>query len=194
MKQVAAILLVVSALMLHSCANQKYYAKGEYSFYHDVQGNLGTAFLRTDGVYVLDRIVTDEAGRQFGAIKTTDVFKFYPGRQVSKVLFTDSKLQSPGTYVAAFNERITKHAENGNATLFEGYYRQKGDSIVLQQVSAPLRQFYYTYGYFKRDSLIIVSQTHVSSGEFAAKHYSTLYKAFYRFVHTGEAGYLSPDW
>jgi hypothetical protein len=80
--------------------------------------------------------------------------------------------------VEVFNDRIAKRLKKSMSTLFEGYYRQKNDSVIVQQTSTPTRQFYYTYGFINNGALIIVSQTHVSSGKLAAKYYNNNIKQF----------------
>lgn len=194
MRHAATVTFLILGFMLQSCVNQKYYRKSDYSLYSKVPLKAVNSSLRTDGVYVLDCIVTDENGHRSETTKVTDIYKFYDAGQVNKILVMDGKPETPDEYIAAFSERIAKRAKYQKATLFEGYFLQKGDSIVLQQVSAPTRQFYYSHGYIKQDSLIIVSQTHETSGKFAAKYYNTQYKAFYRFVFTGDSKYLTPDW
>lgn len=154
--------------MLQGCVNQKFYKHRNYSFYSPMQVNPGKFALRTDGVYLLDEIFTDGNGEQSKTASVTEIFKFYDGGQVNKVL-SPKKSLTADECVEVLNYRIAKRMKTSTPTMFERYYRQKNDSIVVQQMSTPTRQFYYTYGYVNNGALIIVSQTHVTSGKLAAK-------------------------
>jgi len=193
MKYVFALTFLYIVSVLQGCVNQKFYNHRDYSFYSPMQVNPSKIALRTDGVYILDEIITDSKEEQSKTASVTHIFKFYDGGQVNKVLSQKRSLTADEC-VEVFNDRIAKRLKTSTPTLFEGYYRQRNDSIVVQQMSTPTRQFYYTYGYVNNGALIIVSQTHVTSGEFAAKYYNNNYKAVYRFIYTGKSRYLAPDW
>jgi len=193
MKFVLALILLYIVSVLQGCVNQKFYNNRDYSFYSPMQVNPSKFALRTDGVYILDEIITDSKGEQSKTASVTDIFKFYDGGQVNKALSPKKSLTAEEC-IEVFNDRIAKRMKTSTPTLFEGYYRQKNDSIVVQQMSTPTRQFYYSYGYVNNGALTIVSQSHVTSGKLAAKYYNNNYKAVYRFMYTGKSKYLAPDW
>jgi hypothetical protein len=193
MKYIFALTFLYIVSVLQGCVNQRFYNYRDYSFYSPMQVNPGKLALRTDGVYILDEIITDGNGEQSKTASVAEIFKFYDGGQVNQVL-SPKKSLTADECVEVFNDRIAKRLKTSTPTQFEGYYRQKNDSIVVQQISTPTRQLYYTYGYVNNGALIIVSQTHATSGKLAAKHYNNNYKAVYRFIYTGKSGYLAPNW
>lgn len=152
------------AVLLVSCSTQKHYSQNDYSFY-DAHFTAAPN-VRTDGVYI--------------NLKDSTAYKFYHTGQSNLILHIDSN------YVDAFNQRR-------KSTLFEGYYKVKGDSIVIQSVSVPRRLFVYNYGFITPDSLIIVSETISGKGKFKDKYFTSKYRAYYGFrADTGK--FALPNW
>ena len=67
-------LFILMFLLVFSSCSPKIYQKGDYTFYNKVFNLDNTSLLRTDGVYVLDRIWTDENG---GTVKQPQNHLFY---------------------------------------------------------------------------------------------------------------------
>jgi hypothetical protein len=83
MKYILALTFLYIVSVLQGCVNQKFYNHRDYSFYSPMQVYPGKLALRTDGVYILDEIITDGKGEEPKTASVTDVFKFYDGGQVN---------------------------------------------------------------------------------------------------------------
>ena len=188
MKHRYCIMLVL--LGIFTSCSQKLYQKDDYPFY-DKNFTLGkSSHLRTDGVYVLDRIWT---GRDGGTEKKADkhrFFKFYAAGQsnsfedVAKSIVTDEQ------YIAA----VLKDGQPKDHTLFEGYYKLKENKIIIQNRVVPRGLFQYEYGYVEEDMLIIVKATHEGNGSFDDKYFTDYYKEYYVFKPLGGVSDIVPQW
>jgi len=186
--------LIILLCLVCSCTSQKRYVGNDYSFYSKNFKLDSAAFLRTDGVYILDRTETDGTNETKKVHHDKKIYKFYPNGQVNMVLDSANELKSDDDYMKAFNSKINASSITKNATLFEGYYRIQGNRMVIQFVNQPLRQFYYTYVYLAEKQMIIVKTTHVGRGKIKERYYNSSYKEPYRFKQTHVDGYLPPDW
>jgi hypothetical protein len=187
-------LLLILLWLISGCTFQKHYIKNDYSFYAEDFKLGSTTLLRTDGVYVSDKIKMDASSGKQTVQKDKRVYKFYPTGQVNMVLDLNNELKSDEDYRKAFNRRITETSMSKSATLFEGYYQIRDNKMVIQFVNQPLRQFYYTYAYLTEKQFIIVYQTHVGKGKIKDKYYTSNYKEIYRFEPKPVDGYLAPNW
>jgi len=178
---------------LCSCNFQRHYVKDDYPFYQHGYLLPKTTLLKTNGVYVLDRIVTSETDSWGKQPKERLSYKFYPGGQVNLIVDLDDKLKRPENYQDAFNEAISRNEAAKSATLFEGYYRLNGDRLVIQRMSTPRKQFEYTYALVRENELIVVKSTIERSGKIANKYFTNYYKAYYRFLPT-DTNYVVPNW
>jgi hypothetical protein len=187
-------LLLILLWLISGCTFQKRYIKEDYSFYSE-DFKLGSITpIRTDGVYVSDKIEIDATSGKQTMRKDKRVYKFYPTGQVNMVLDLNNELKSDEDYRKAFNRRITEISMSKAATLFEGYYQIKENKMVIQFVNQPLRQFYYTYAYLAEKQFIIVNKTHVGRGKIKDKYYTSNYKESYRFEPKTVDDYLEPNW
>jgi hypothetical protein len=187
-------LLLILLWLISGCTFQKRYIKNDYSFHAEDFKLSSTTPLRTDGVYVSDKIAMDSTSGKQTIQKDKRVYKFYPTGQVYMVLDPNNELKSDDDYRKAFNRRINETSVSKGATLFEGYYQIKDNRLVIQFVNQPLRQFYYTYAYLTEKQFSIVKQTHVGKGKLKDKYYTSNYKEIYRFEPKPIDGYLAPNW
>ena len=187
-------LLLILLWLISGCTFQKRYIKNDYSFYAEDFKLSSTTPLRTDGVYVSDKIAMDSTSGKQTMQKDKRVYKFYPTGQVNMVLDPNNKLKSDDDYRKAFNRRINETSMSKGATLFEGYYQIRDNKMVIQFVNQPLRQFYYTYTYLAEQQFVIVNQTHVGRGKIKDKYFTSNYKEIYQFEPKPVDGYLAPNW
>jgi hypothetical protein len=180
--------------MFSGCSFQKHYIRNDYSFYSKEFRLDNDSPLRTDGVYIVDKIETDAVSEFRKMPKERKVYKFYPTGQVNMVLDPNNELKSDDDYMKGFNRRISDTSMSKRATLFEGYYRIRDNKIVIQFIHQPFRQFYYTYAYLTEQQFIIVRTTHLGKGKMKDKYYTSYYKEFYHFQQKPVNGYLLPDW
>jgi hypothetical protein len=175
MKKYAMIILLG---LFFSCGAQ-HFSKKDYTFYDKDFRLPPNAVLRTDGVYVLESIWTDDNG---GTTKKPDVhkfYRFYNTGQCNLILDVDNKISTPQHFAEA-----VKAASNRDKTLFEAYYKLKADKIIIEGVKAqPVKQFEYKYGYVVNNELVIVKATIDGKGKFDDKYFTDYYKEHYRFVH-----------
>lgn len=168
--------------------------KADYSLYNPDFELVNTSPLRTDGVYVLVKIWTNQNGGTERVATERKIYKFYPGGQVNLILDPEHKLTTGEAYVQAFNEGIEESKKKGSATLFEGYYKIENDKMVLQRWVTPRKQFSYDYFLLEKDDIIIgISSTINGKGQIAAKYFTEYYKAYYSFIPT-EDNYSIPNW
>lgn len=184
-------------LLLYSltgCNTQKKYFQKDYSFYDRNFHPDPASLLRSDGVYVQEKIRTNEQGGKERVPAERKIYKFYKGGQANMILDPDRRVETTTDYATAFNVRIRESTAEKKRTLFERYYKYDGNRMVIQAVNTPRNQFYYEYALLEKDGLILVKSTHRGGGEIKDKYYTDYYKEYYRFVPTGENGYLEPNW
>jgi hypothetical protein len=165
-------LLLIILWLISGCTSQKWYIKNDYSFYAKDFKLSSTTLLRTDGVYVLDKIETDATSGKQTMQKEKILYKFYPTGQVIMLLDHNNELKNDDDYRKAFNRRIHENSMSKGATLFEGYYQINDAKMVIQFVNQSLRQFYYTYAYLTEQKFIIVNKTHLGRGKMKEKYYT----------------------
>jgi hypothetical protein len=185
-------LLLLSGLT--GCNTQKKYLQKDYSFYNRDFHPDPASLLRSDGVYVQEKIWTNETGGKERIPAERKIYKFYKGGQANIILDPDRSVEMTTDYTKAFNAHIRESTAKKQRTLFERYYKYEGNKMVIQAVSTPRNQFYYEYALLEKDGLIIVKSTNQGKGEIKDKYYTDYYKEYYRFVPTGESGYLEPNW
>lgn len=168
------------------------YSKNDYSLYQR-NFHLDTAsLLRTDGIYVREKIWTNENGGKESIPAERKIYKFYQGGQANMILDLNNNLKTTQDYINALNARITK--TNIKATLFEGYYRLNDKRVVIQSLNTPRRQFNYIYALLESNRLIIVKFTGEGKGQIKDKYYTDYYKEYYYFIPTSHTDYLEPNW
>jgi len=175
--------------LFSSCA-QKVYQKEDYTFYDKAFKLDVSSGLRTDGVYVLDHIWTDENGGTTKQPKEHRFYKFYKGGQCNLTLEPSGEIKTKEEYISA----VSKDFVSKKSTLFEGYYKLEKNKIVLQSVVVPRRQFEYKYGFVEQDNLIIVKATTEGKGKFEDKYFTHYYKEYYVFVPLGIKNEGQPQW
>ncbi|TDQ08407.1 hypothetical protein [Pedobacter metabolipauper] len=188
----AALTAFVVLCSLSGCNYQKHYSENDYSFYSKNFSLDTLSSLRTDGVYILQKIWTDKQGTR-APVSPKEIYKFYPSGQVNLIVDIDHVFDQQSDYVAAFNNKIKESKEKNSATLFESYYRLENDRIVIQRMSTPRKQFVYSYGLLKKDTLIIVKTSHLGKGKIKDEYFTDYYKAYYTFVQT-KSNYTKPNW
>lgn len=180
-------------ILLCGCNTRKHYFEKDYSFYNSNFKPDPASLLRTDGVYVLQKIWTNANGGTERTATEKQVYKFYNTGQVNLILDLDNKLGANANYVQAFNREITESSAKKRATLFEGYYKTENDRIVIQRASVPRQLFVYNYGLIKKDTLILVKETIAGKGKIKDQYFTDYYKAYYTFVAT-QQDYIKPNW
>lgn len=173
-----------------SCS-KKLYVKEDYTFYDKNFSLPKDSSLKTDGIYVLESIWTNENGGTQREPKNDEhmFYKFYDTGQANLTLDMENQVQTKEDYVEKINKEFEK-----KQTLFEGYYKLKDNKICIQRKVVPRRQFNYSYGYVEKDKLIIVSRTHEGSGKFEEKHFTDYYKETYRFLPLNGIENRKPYW
>jgi hypothetical protein len=175
MKYAVCMLLILS--LFTSCA-QKHFSGADYTFYEKGFRLDPSSSLRADGIYILDRIWTDENGGTEEDANEHKFYKFYKTGQCNMILDLENKIKTEEHYVSA----IQKDADqNKMGTLFEGYYKLQEDRIVIQRILHPVKQFEYKYGYVLKDTLVLVKSTIEGKGEFKDKFFTDYYKEYYVF-------------
>lgn len=155
---------LISLVVLFNSCSEKIYQKEDYSFYNKTFKVDPSSLLRTDGIYILSWIWTNENG---GVLKQTNdhrFYKFYSTGQCNLTLDLDLKIKTEQDYV----EEVEKDFLPIKQTLFQGYYKLSGEKIIMQSRVVPRKQFEYKYGYIKKDSLIIVKVATQGKGAFDA--------------------------
>ena len=162
--------------LFSSCA-QKLYQKNYYSFYDEGFTISPGSAVRTDGVYVLDRIWTDENGGTTKQPKEHRFYKFYATGQSNLTLDPENSIKTDQDYITAVKKDFIKK----DHTLFEGYFKQQGNKLIIQSVVVPRKQFEYKYGYVEGNNFVIVKSTHEGKGKFDDKYFTDYYKEYYVF-------------
>ncbi|GGH80792.1 hypothetical protein HNQ91_005387 [Filimonas zeae] len=154
----------------------KHYQQSQYPF-HNPAFTMDTLHgLKTNGVYVLRSIQSGDSIRQ---ATVHQFYRFYATGQSNLTLDNQHSITTPAGYVNAVRKDA---AYTGHGTLFEGYYRQQGGRMVIQEVTMPLRQFNYRYGYTNQDSLVLVRSTIKGKGRFTEDYFHSNYKEVYLFM------------
>lgn len=170
-------LYLLAALCAVSVAcGTKHYQQSQYSFYNRTFTADSLYGLKTNGVYVLRSIQSGDTTRQ---ATTHQFYRFYPTGQSNLTLDAQHAISNASDYVNAIHR---DSAYDGRGTLFEGYYRQQQHCIVIQEVTMPLRQFHYKYGYTHQDSLVIVRAGIEGKGRFKEAYFRSNYKEIYLFM------------
>lgn len=190
MRNIACLLLLINFV---SCNFQKHYAVTDYSFYKNDFQLDSTSLLRTDGVYVLKKIWTNQNGGTERAATEKKIYKFYTSGQVNLILDLNGQIKTNSDYVKAFNQRITDNQQQKSATLFEGYYKLEGEKMVIQSMVTPRKQFSYDYFLLEKNGIVQVSSTINGKGKIKDKYFPNYYKAYYIFV-PASGDYLKPNW
>lgn len=180
MKNKLTIMILLFGLF--SCT-QKLYVKEDYSLYDKNFFFPENSSLKTNGVYVLESIWTNEnGGKERNPNEKEHMFyKFYQTGQVNLTVDLDNTIKTEQDYIERINQDFIQYKKGEKHTLFEGYYKLKGDKIVIQRKVVPRKQYNYRYGYLQDGKLIIVTSTHLGKGEFDEKHFTNFYKETYRF-------------
>jgi len=184
--------MFIGLALFTSCA-QQHLSRGDYSFFDKNFVLAPDSKLRTDGVYVLNKIWTDDNG---GTEKKPDMhkfYKFYKTGQCNLTLDPENAIRTEQDYKTVVAKDV--QAAHKKATLFEAYYKLKEDKIIIQGIVYPVKQFEYKYGYLADNMLIIVKATREGSGKFDDKNFTDYYKEYYSFIPlelTGSA--TDPNW
>lgn len=176
-----------------SCSYQKRYVRNDYPFYKKDFQLDSASLLRTDGVYVLEKIWTSENGGKERAATERQIYKFYNTGQVNLILDIGGTIKTASDYVQAFNQPIKDNRSKKSATLFESYYKLEGNKLVIQRMVTPRRQFSYNYILLEKDRIIHVSSAISGRGKIKDKYFTDHYRAYYTFIPAA-GDYLTPDW
>jgi len=176
-------------LSLFSCSTRQF-SKSDYTFYDKNFVLQPKANLRTDGVYKLHTIATDEDGSTVKQAGITKFYKFFKTGQCIMILDPDNNITA-----AKALEELKKAAENKNKpTLFESYYRLKDDKIIIQGIVYPVKHFVYKYGYVANNEFTIVKATSEGRGKFDEAFFTDYYQERYIFIPIDNADACMPYW
>jgi hypothetical protein len=168
----------------------KFYSKNDYSFYKKDFVLDSSSLLKTNGIYVLESSWSDKSGFA-KKLPSREFFTFYKTGQANLIL-SDS-LKSNIDYIETI--KATTVLKKSTYTLFQGYFKIEKNKIIIQSVNAPLRQFYYYYGFVENNKLIIVKQTISSKGKFKNKYFVESYKDTYTFIAINNFDVIPvPNW
>lgn len=184
-----SVVLLLFFGLFFSCA-KKIYQKNDYSFYDSNFKLDASSALRTDGVYVLYHIWTDENGGTTKQPQEHRFYKFYATGQSNLTLDPSHQIKTEVDYLNSVSHDFSIK----NNTLFEGYYKLKNDKIIIQSIVVPCRQFEYKYGYTAKDSLIIVKATIEGKGKFDDQYFTGTYKEYYVFMPLDIKNESDPQW
>jgi len=183
------IVLMILLLIFSSCS-PKIYQKEDYPFYNKSFHLDTSSALRTDGVYVLDHIWTDQNG---GTVKKPEnhiFYKFYKTGQCNLTVDLSNEIKTEKQYQNVINIDFDKQS----STLFQGYYKISEPKIIIQRRVTPRKLFEYKYGYLEKNTLIIVKSTIDGRGKFDDKYYTGYYKEYYVFVPLETKNEGQPQW
>ena len=183
------LFIIPFVLVFFSCS-PKIYQKGDYTFYNKAFSLDSSSLLRTDGVYVLHRIWTDENGGTVKQPQNHLFYKFYNTGQCNLTVDLSNEIKTEKEY----QNTISKDLEKQNNTLFQGYYKISQPKIIIQSRVTPRGLFEYKYGYIEKDTLIIVKSTIEGKGGFDTKYYTGYYKEYYVFVPLQIQNEGEPQW
>lgn len=183
------LFLILLLGILVSCSG-KVYQKTDYTFYEKTFKLDKSSALRTDGVYVLDQIWTDENGGTFRKPKEHRFYKFYVTGQCNLTIDPTSEIATKEKYINSLSKDLLAKKER----LFEGYYKLKDNKIVIQNRVVPRQQFEYKYGFIEKDSLMIVTSTSKGKGQFRDEYFISAYKEYYVFIALDIKNENEPQW
>ena len=175
-----------------SCS-KKTYVQRDYTLYDENFQFPESRNLRTDGIYVLDNILTKDSQRK----ATEHVFyKFYKGGQVNLTVDLNHEIMTNQEYIESIKKHIEATQKVDFKTHFEGYYKLEQDKIVIQSVTVPRNLFTYNYGFLEGNKLILVKETIGGKGKIEAKYFTDYYKATYKFLPLDKSQLenLVPGW
>ena len=181
--------MILFLCLLFSCT-KKIYQKSDYTFYDKTFILDVSSGLRTDGVYVLDQIWTDENGGTFKKPKEHRFYKFYQTGQSNLTIDPTHKITTKEEYI----NNLSKDFLPKKSILFEGYYKLTDNKIIIQSLVVPRQQFEYKYGYVEKDSLMLVASTTKGKGQFRDEYFAAVYKEYYVFVPLGIKNENEPQW
>lgn len=182
-----AMLLIGS--LLFSCSSQ-HFSKGDYSFYDKNFTLPSASMLRTDGIYILTSISTDESDGTVQPIKEPKFYKFYKTGQSNLVLYNANEIQSNDSY----NQLLEQASKPKKATLFESYYKIQENKIIIQGIVFPVKEFEYKYGFLGKNEFTIVKATKEGNGKFDDKNFTKYYQERYSFLPLNGLNPENPDW
>lgn len=182
--------VVLFVLILFSSCAKEIYQKADYTFYDQNFKLDNSTSLRTDGVYELKSIWTDEDGGKLKQPEDHRFYKFYPTGQCNLTLDSSFKIKTEKDYADVISKDFVKQKR----TLFQAYYKFSGDRIVIESRVVQRRQFAYKYGYVKNDSLIIVKAGTHGKGTFADSNFPSYYKEYYVFKPLALQNEKQPQW
>ena len=183
-------LLIIMFLLVFGSCSSKIYQKDDYTFYNKGFNLDGYSLLRTDGVYVLDRIWTNENGATVKQPQNHLFYKFYKTGQCNLTVDISNEIKTKKEY----ENILRKDLEKQENTLFQGYYKISEPKIIIQRRVTPRRLFEYKYGYVEKDTLIIVKSTIEGKGKFDTKYFTEYYKEYYVFVPLQIKNESEPQW
>lgn len=182
--------IYISCLTLLASCGEVLYQKSDYSFYESSKVLDRNSVLKTDGVYVLNKIQTGKDGNITKQPKEHRFYKFYPGGQSNLFLDIENKIKTDQDYADA----VSKDSLKKKKTLFEGYYKLRSPRIIIQDIITPRKQFNYHYGYLENNTLVIVKASHEGNGKFYDKNFTSYYKEYYVFKPLRELDHIIPQW
>ncbi|PXY43310.1 hypothetical protein [Flavobacterium hydrophilum] len=106
---------IILLVLLYSCAD-KVYTKEDYTFYNKAFKEDASSSLRTDGVYILKSIWTNENGGQLKQPKDHRFYKFYATGQCNLTLDPSLKIKTEKEYIQVINNDFITQKK----TLFSG--------------------------------------------------------------------------
>lgn len=184
--------IMLFSIAFFSCS-KNVYVKNDYPFYQENFQLPPDSNLRTDGVYVLESIWSENAEKK---PKEHLFYKFYKTGQSNLTVDLNHEINTEKEYI----ESIKNHVESTKATdfktHFESYYSMEGNRLVIQRVTVPRNVFTYNYGLIENGKLILVKETIDGKGKLDDKYFTDYYKATYRFLPLDKAQIenLKPGW
>lgn len=170
--------IMLFSIAFFSCS-KNVYVKHDYPFYQEKFQLPPGVNLRTDGVYVLETIWSENAEKK----PTEHIFyTFFETGQSNLTIDINKEINTENEYIESIKNHIEQTKKNDFKTHFEGYYKVDSNKIVIQSVNVPRRLFVYNYGFIEKDKLILVKETIDGKGKFDDKYFTNYYKATYRFI------------
>lgn len=182
---------LLPAFIFTACG-QKFYSKKDYTFYDQNFQLTTNSLLKTNGIYVLNSIWTNENGGSQLPIKQNKIYKFYKTGQSN--FWLAENLKSDADYLL-FLENGDLNNNSKKRTLFQGYYKTKENKIIIENVNTSLKRFNYTYGFIEDNKLIIVKEDVIEGkGKFDQTYFTTTYKETYLFKEIKSKQDTVPNW
>lgn len=184
--------IMIFSIGFFSCS-KNVYVKNDYTFYKQNFLLSSNSKLRTDGVYILERIWTKDSERKV----TEHIFyKFYENGQSNLTIDLDNEIKTEKEYLKSIKNHIYSTNKADFTTHFEGYYNLEKDKIVIQSVNIPRNILVYNYGFIEDEKLILVKETTDGKGKFEDKYFTDYYKATYIFLPLDKTqlANLAPGW